>query len=121
MTVSIGGEDIDPALLSLLKQFLQKEAVAGKCSVEHGGTTFHLHLQMVVHIHAKSIIVVNRLIKQYLGWEKKEGLMGMVMCRSLKNARLHTFHGMSMKDLDEPHFATVDHNVTANDLSLGVE
>ncbi|KAI5076048.1 hypothetical protein GOP47_0008113 [Adiantum capillus-veneris] len=43
ITISVGGVDVDTGLLLVLKEFLGKETIAGMCSVERGGTVFHLH------------------------------------------------------------------------------
>lgn len=117
--VSVGGVDIGAGLFGRMEEFLRKETVSGKCSVERGGATFHLHFQAIARIQAESMIAISRVIKEYLGWDKNVPVGGVVMCRSLKNTGLHTFHGLigyCMKDLDENHFQMVDHNLAAEDI-----
>jgi len=48
----------------------------------------------------------------------------MVICKKLTNKGLHTFHGMlgyCMKDAQQDHFQTIDHNISAEDITLGLE
>lgn len=124
ITVSVGGVDIDRRLLVNMQAFLAERANAGKCSLERGGAAFHLHLQMVARLQSKTLIAISRLVKVYLGWDSAEPVGGMVMCMKLANKGLHTFIGLlgyCMKDACKEHFETVDHNVTASDISLGLE
>lgn len=126
ITVSIGGQDIDKSLISNVNAFIQENTLAGKCSLERGGAAFHLHMQMVIRIESSSVIAVSRKLKTYLGWDKKQPASagGMVMCRKLTNKGLHTFAGMigyCMKDSNQPHFETIDHNISAADIALGFE
>lgn len=43
VAVSIGGADVDVSLLNNIHSFLVEECFASKCSLERGGTAFHLH------------------------------------------------------------------------------
>ncbi|KAI5064566.1 hypothetical protein GOP47_0021236 [Adiantum capillus-veneris] len=79
---------------------------------------------MVIRIWETSLIAVNRKIKAYLGWAKSALADTMVLCRGLKQHKMHTFEGMvgyCLKDQDEPHFQKVVHNITSNDVNAGVE
>ena len=79
---------------------------------------------MVVRIESTSVIAVSKKLKTYLGWDTQQPPGGMVMCRKLSNKGLHTFAGMvgySMKDSDQPHFETTDHNISADDIALKFE
>lgn len=58
VTVLRGEADVDELLLSALKRFLNQETLTVKCSLERGGTVFHPHFQMVMHIHAWAMIAV---------------------------------------------------------------
>ena len=49
---------------------------------------------MVVHVVASSIIAVNKLVKQDLGWDFQNLVGAIVMCHHPKQWHLHTFHGM---------------------------
>ncbi|KAI5076075.1 hypothetical protein GOP47_0008140 [Adiantum capillus-veneris] len=123
VTVSIGGSDIDVALFPRLKMFLEEEAIAGMCSIERGGTVFHLHFQMVVRVMATSIVAVSKKIKQYLGWETDSPVGANVLCRALKQKNMLTFHGMlgyCMKDMDQPHYENFAHNVSVDDIKKGI-
>ncbi|MCO5613029.1 hypothetical protein L7F22_067303 [Adiantum nelumboides] len=84
ITASVGGGDIDKALMVQMQQFLEKDCVAGMCSLERGGATFHLHLQIVVRIMATSIIAISKKAKSYLEWDKSCPLGGSVLCRALQ-------------------------------------
>eukprot|EP00250_Pteridium_aquilinum_P022110 c25305_g3_i1 orf=628-1830(+) len=124
VTISVGGGDIDRGLFPRINAFLVDKTQAGKCSIERGGAAFHLHFQMVARLQARSIIAVSKLVKSFLGWDVTQPVGGMVLCRKLTNKRLHTFHGLlgyCMKDVSKEHFETVDHNVSAQDISLGLE
>ncbi|MCO5590494.1 hypothetical protein L7F22_044464 [Adiantum nelumboides] len=119
-----GRADIDMAVFERMEKFLHNKTMAGKCLAKRGGSAFHLHFQGVVRIQAESIIAVNKMIKCYFGWEQSPPIGGVVMCRSLQNVGLHTFHGLlgyCMKDFDVPHFHTIDHNINAIDIQQGVE
>ncbi|MCO5546593.1 hypothetical protein L7F22_000022 [Adiantum nelumboides] len=65
-TISVGGGDIDVALLGLIQEFLEKETLTGICSIERGGSLLHLHLQMVVRLWSNSLVVMNRMVKSVL-------------------------------------------------------
>ena len=124
VTIAVGGADVDRALMQRINTFLVERTHVGKCSLERGGAAFHLHFQMVARLQAKSTIAVSKVVKTYLGWDVVQPAGGMVMCRRLTNRRLHTFHGLlgyCMKDASREHFETVDHNVAAEDIALGLE
>lgn len=67
------------------------------------------------------------MLKSCLGWGKEWPVGAMVMCRKLRNKGLHTFIGMigyCIKDSDQSHFQTIDHNITAAttaDIALSLE
>lgn len=66
-----------------------------------------------------SIIVVNKKIKEYLGWASNVPGGGVVMCRALKQKGMPTYHGMIghiMKDLEKSHFQNVSHNVSTEEV-----
>jgi len=59
ITISVGGSDVDVSLLHKINSFLVEETIAGKCSLERGGTAYHLHFQMVVRIQAISLLIAS--------------------------------------------------------------
>lgn len=123
ITVGVGGEDIDMALMSNIKRFLKECCISGLCSLERGGALFHLHFQMVICISAKSIVTVNRLIKRYMGWDKDRPVAAVVMCQAFKQRNLHTYQGMlgyGTKDLANPN-SRVLKNVSADYVQAGVD
>ncbi|MCO5608062.1 hypothetical protein L7F22_062267 [Adiantum nelumboides] len=94
ITISVGGGNIDVALLACIQKFLENETLAGIFSVERGGTLLHLHLQMVVRMWSTSLVGINKMVKIYLGWAKAAPSGGIVICRGLTQRRLHIFEGM---------------------------
>jgi hypothetical protein len=38
------------------------------CALERGGTLSHLHMQMVVKLHISSLKILNKVLKERLGW-----------------------------------------------------
>ncbi|KAI5058995.1 hypothetical protein GOP47_0025314 [Adiantum capillus-veneris] len=124
ITISVGGVDIDSGLLPVLKEFLEKETIAGMCSIEHGRNVFHLHFQMVVRIMSTSIIAVNKKVKTYLRWDRESHVDATVLCRALKKKNMHTFQGMigyCLKDVGKDHFENVGHNISPDDINKGIE
>ncbi|KAI5077599.1 hypothetical protein GOP47_0007423 [Adiantum capillus-veneris] len=124
ITISVGGADVDTGLLPVLKEFLEKETIAGICSIKHGGTVFHLHFQMVMRITSTSIIAVNKKVKTYLGWDRESPVGATVLCRALKQKNMHTFQGMigyCLKDVGKDHFENVGHNISPHDINKGIE
>ncbi|KAI5075760.1 hypothetical protein GOP47_0009836 [Adiantum capillus-veneris] len=120
VTVSVGGCDIDVALLASMHAFLERDTAAGLCALERGGTLFHLHFQMVMRLWTSSLVAANRKVKQYLGWDKVVPAGGMVLCRALKQRNMHTFEGMPsycLKDQDQPYFQVVMHNIHADEIN----
>lgn len=90
--------------------------------IEKGGMLNHLHFQMVIAIMAPSIKTVGVLIKQYLGWAVIKLQGAVVMCRSLRNVRMHTFTGMigyCMKDLHKPHVKWYAKGIDAREIAEG--
>ena len=70
------------------------------------------------------MVFVSRILKKYLGWDIQKLAARIVMCKALSNKGLHTFHGLigyCMKDAQQDHFQTIDHNVTAEDINIGLE
>lgn len=63
VTISIGGGDMGSALSQKIISFLVQQSLASKCSLEHRGTIFHLHFQMVIRIQAKSMVAITKLLK----------------------------------------------------------
>ncbi|MCO5602544.1 hypothetical protein L7F22_056677 [Adiantum nelumboides] len=89
VTISVGGGDVDVELLGCMQAFLEKETLAGLCSIERGDTLVHLHLQMVVCMWSSSLVAVNRMVKKYLGWDDAPPPGGVVLCRALTQHKLH--------------------------------
>ncbi|MCO5580051.1 hypothetical protein L7F22_033917 [Adiantum nelumboides] len=124
VTASVGGDDINKGLIMQMQQFLEKECVAGMCSLERGGIAFHLHLQMVARIMATSVIAISKKVNIYLGWDKNCPQGGNVLCRALQQKGMHTFEGMlgyCLKDAGKEHFENVGHNITPDMINTGVE
>ena len=49
---------------------------------------------------------------------------GVVICKKLQNRGLHTFHdmlGYCMKDVMKDHFEIVNHNISMEDMNIGME
>jgi len=72
ITISMGGGDVAVSLMENIHSFLVKECLARKCSLERGGTTYHLHYHMIIRIQAVNMSSVTRLLKTYLGWDKNK-------------------------------------------------
>ncbi|MCO5565039.1 hypothetical protein L7F22_018709 [Adiantum nelumboides] len=124
VTVSMGGGDIDIALLGSIQEFLEKETLAWNCSIERGGTLLHVHLQMVLRMWSTSLVAINRMIKSYLCWADVAPQGGVVICRALTKRKLHTFEGMigcSLKDNGQLYFQMVQHNITAKQINQRIE
>ncbi|MCO5582557.1 hypothetical protein L7F22_036454 [Adiantum nelumboides] len=105
VTIRVGGGDVDVALLACMQEFLEKETLAGICFVERDGTLLHLHLQMVIRMWSMSLVAINKMVKNYLGWAKAAPPGGIVLCHALTQRRLHTFEGMigyCLKDDGQP-------------------
>lgn len=120
----VGGGDVDRELLPKVQKILEERTLAGKCSLEKGGTCFHLHLQMVIHIDTTCVLAVSKLLKQYLNWDVNKPKSGVIMCKKIVNKGLHTFYGLlgyCMKDRDKEHFETIDHNITSDNLNQRLE
>ena len=94
ITISVGCSDVDVSLMQKINSFLVEKTIAGKCSLERGGTAYHLHFQMVIRIQAPTMVSVSRILKKYLGWDIQKPAAGIVMCKALSNKGLHTFHGL---------------------------
>ena len=106
ITILVDGGDIDQQLLKNVNQFLVEWMLAGKCSLDRGGATYHLHFQMVVRIEARNLPIVSKLLKEYLGGDLAKPTSRVVICKKLRNRGLHTFHGMlwyCMKDVMKDH------------------
>ncbi|MCO5600128.1 hypothetical protein L7F22_054236 [Adiantum nelumboides] len=124
ITISVGGGDIDVGLLACVQTFLESETLAGICSVERGGTLLHLHLQMVVRMWSTSLVAINKMVKNYLGWANAPPPGGIVICRALTQRRLHTLEGIigyCLKDNGQAHFQVVQHNMTTEQINQGIE
>ena len=123
--ISVGAVDIDIALLQSVQSFIEKECISGLCSIERGGALQRLHFQAVFRIVSSSSIAVSKLLKTYLGWDKKGGSHNShVLMKNLTRVGLHTYIGMIgyyMKDRGEEHFQVVHNNVTDAELDAGLE
>jgi hypothetical protein len=77
VTIVVGGSDVDPNLLSKMEVSITKECVAGLCALERGHIILHLHMQMVVKFHISSLKMLNKVFKEWLGWDdpKKLGML----------------------------------------------
>jgi hypothetical protein len=69
VTIVVGWFDVNPSLLSKMEMFIKKECVVGLCALERGGTLSHLHMQMVVKLHISSLKMLNKVFKEWLGWD----------------------------------------------------
>ncbi|MCO5549477.1 hypothetical protein L7F22_002948 [Adiantum nelumboides] len=108
VTISVGGGDVDVGLLACMQEFLEKKTLAGICSVEHGRTLLHLHLQMVVRMWSTLFIAINKMVKNYLGWAKAPPPGGIVLCRALTQRRLHTFEVMDQDSQPQDDTQSLD-------------
>jgi len=69
VTIIVGWFDVNPSLLSKMEMFIKKECVVGLCALERGGTLSHLHMQMIVKLHISSLKMLNKVLKEWLGWD----------------------------------------------------
>ncbi len=86
MIIVVGLSDVDPSLLFKMEVFIKKKCVVGLCALKRGGTFSHLHMQMVVNLHISSLKMLNKVLKEQLGWDDpKKTLDGHVMhCKQLR-------------------------------------
>jgi hypothetical protein len=77
MTIVLGRSNVDLNLLSKREVFIIKKCVARLCALERGDTLSHLHMQMVVKFHISSLKMLNKVFKEWLGWDdpKKLGML----------------------------------------------
>ncbi|BDA42816.1 hypothetical protein COCOBI_03-7090 [Coccomyxa sp. Obi] len=124
VTISAGSRDIEENCLPKMHTFLTDRCEMGLFSLEKGGTCYHLHIQGVIRIKAKSARTVNPLVRKALGWDKEAPTGCKIMCKQLVQEKLHTWHGMigyCMKDMHEPHHQVVDKGVSSEDIEIGLE
>lgn len=125
VTVSAGSVDLPEGTLERLQQFLVEKCLVGMFSLERGGVCAHLHAQGVVRIMCKNAVSVNSILTKWLGWnESKPSPGAKIMCRALVGKGIHTWHGLlgyCSKDHAEPHYQDVMHNVSADDIAIGVD
>ena len=125
-TISIETEDINVGLVKNVQSFLEKECISGLCSIERGGALQRLHFQAIFRIITTSTIVVSKLLKTYLKWEKRgeAPLNHHVLVKKLIGVGVHTYIGMlgyCVEDKEEDHFEVVHHNVTNEKLEARLE
>lgn len=84
MTIAVGKEDVDIALLVNLRKFIEEECVVGLCSMEHCVMVTHKHFQMVVKGNCSRLLVSNKKIKVCLGWDKSPPMGHVILATSCK-------------------------------------
>lgn len=67
---SLGGMDVDIALLVKLKRFIKEQCIIGLCFVERVGVLTHKHFRMMVKGNFASLLVLNKIIIVCLGWDE---------------------------------------------------
>jgi hypothetical protein len=125
-TMSVGNTDIPTDLLLKMEEFIEKECIYGLCSIERGGALLRLYLQMVCRILASIAIMVSKLIRTYLGWNKDQNPPAWhhILTKVLRNTGLYTYVGMlgyCLKDKGKIHFQCVHMNVTPEEIAKGEE
>ena len=126
VTIAVGSTDIPTDLLLKMEEFIEKECISGLYSIERGGAFLRLHLQMVCHIVASTAIMVNKLIRTYLGWNKDQNppTGHHILTKALRNTGLHTYVrmlGYCLKDKGEIYFQCIYRNVTPEEFTEGEE
>jgi hypothetical protein len=126
VTIAVGSTDIPTDLLLKMEEFIAKECISSLCSIERGGAFLRLHLQMVCGIVASTAIMVSKLIRTYLGWNKDQNppTGHHVLMKALRNTGLHTYVGIlgyCLKDKGKIHFQCVHRNVTPEEIIEGEE
>jgi hypothetical protein len=122
VTIAVGSTDIPIDLLLKMEEFIEKECISGLCSIERGGALLRLHLQMVCRIVASTAIMVSKLIRTYLGWNKDQNPPAghHILTKALRNTSLHTYVGMlgyCLKDKGKIHFQCIHKNVTPEEIA----
>ncbi len=84
---------------------------------ELGGSSCHLHMQIVCRLHISSLLAFNQVFKHQLALNDlvKAFISHVVPCKILKRQSLHTFVemiGYWLKDARKEHFKVVDVNVS---------
>lgn len=81
---------MDPTILENVNNLLVQEIVSARwIAVEQ---LFTCIFHMVICIQAESMVLVTKLLRVYLNWDKDKPSGGIVMCKAISNKGLHTFH-----------------------------
>ena len=101
--------------------FIEKECISWLCSIEIGKTLQRLHFQAVFRIMSTTTIVVIKVVKLYLEWDKDEAPpISHVFIQKLNGIRLHIYVdvlGYCVKDRREDHFEVLHNNISDDELA----
>ena len=100
---------------------LKRSVFQGYVFLKRGGALQRLHFQAIYRILSTSTIVVGKLVKVYLGWDKGEATSSShILVKRLSGVGLHTYVGMlgyCIKDKGEDYFEVVHNNITDEELT----
>ncbi len=121
MTIVLGGSNVDPNLLCKREMFIIKECLARLCALKRGGTLSHLHMQMVVKFHISSLKMLNKVLKEWSGWDDLKKLGMSCIASSYKTlAYIHLLVGHYMINIYEDHFQFIRHNVSGEMMEVSM-